>query len=186
LGPGRVKDWSQSLRDCCQSAQGIEAEIPQKPRSGFEELERKARFFAAKPQKMRKVSSKKVNAVALVFLCALLRYLGGYAILLGLGGAMAEKPVNKKEHIQLSLSKIVSEKLTEASVLYGVPVGRIITEIVEENLPKWIQRSHVKKNFSIAAQRLKNAQPQTSEEVLIKQDELDKVFRLMSSPGAPA
>ncbi|MDR2588076.1 MAG: hypothetical protein LBC67_01495 [Spirochaetales bacterium] len=99
---------------------------------------------------------------------------------------MAEKPVNKKEHIQLSLSKIVSEKLTEASVLYGVPVGRIITEIVEENLPKWIQRSHVKKNFSIAAQRLKNAQPQTSEEVLIKQDELDKVFRLMSSPGAPA
>jgi hypothetical protein len=29
------------------AAQGIEAEIPQKTRSGFEELERKARFFDA-------------------------------------------------------------------------------------------------------------------------------------------
>jgi hypothetical protein len=45
-------------------ARRIEAEIPQKPRSGFEELERKAWFFAAKPQKARHESSKKVNAAA--------------------------------------------------------------------------------------------------------------------------
>jgi hypothetical protein len=35
------------------TAQGIEAEIPQGPRRGPEELERKARFFRAGPEKMR-------------------------------------------------------------------------------------------------------------------------------------
>jgi hypothetical protein len=35
------------------SAQEIEAEIPQASLAGAEELQRKARFFAALPQKMR-------------------------------------------------------------------------------------------------------------------------------------
>jgi hypothetical protein len=43
-------------------AQGIEAEIPQKSRRLFEELERIAWFFDAQRQKMRQESSKKVNA----------------------------------------------------------------------------------------------------------------------------
>jgi hypothetical protein len=40
-------------------AQGIETETPQKPQSGFEELEWIARFFDAQRQKMRYNSSKK-------------------------------------------------------------------------------------------------------------------------------
>jgi hypothetical protein len=40
------------------SAQGIEVEIPQDCRRRDEDLERKARFFAALPQKMRPKSKK--------------------------------------------------------------------------------------------------------------------------------
>jgi hypothetical protein len=50
-----------------RGAQGIEAEIPQDLRSKSEELERKARFFAALPQKMRYQNRKKVNAFILRF-----------------------------------------------------------------------------------------------------------------------
>jgi hypothetical protein len=54
-----MKLWGFSTKEGVRvtDAQGIEAEIPQASRVGAEELERKARFFAAfsglMPQKMR-------------------------------------------------------------------------------------------------------------------------------------
>jgi hypothetical protein len=81
--------------------------------------------------------------------------------------------------IILSFSPATDEKLQEAARLYGIPAAEIITEIIEESLPKWIQKYHIKHSFSKAAEKVKAAV--SPEKVLIKQDELDKVLRLMAS-----
>jgi hypothetical protein len=94
-----------------------------------------------------------------------------------------KETAQKKYSVQLSFSEIISEKLEEAVQIYAVPLAGIIQEIIEENLPKWIQRHHVKKNFSLAAEKLRLSQAASPEEILIKQDELDKVFRFMSTPS---
>jgi hypothetical protein len=91
---------------------------------------------------------------------------------------MAKAHVSETQ-ILLSLSPVTDEKLQEAARLYGVPASGIITEIVEENLPKWIQKYHIRHSFSKAAERVKSAA--SPENVIIKQDELDTVFRLMST-----
>jgi hypothetical protein len=81
-----------------------------------------------------------------------------------------------------SFSRLINERLQEAANLSGLsPVG-IINEIVEENLPKWIQRYRMRHSFSKNAEKIKNAVVPDS--VLINQDEVDKVFRLMSSASS--
>ncbi|MDR3199855.1 MAG: hypothetical protein LBT68_00220 [Spirochaetales bacterium] len=91
--------------------------------------------------------------------------------------AKTNVPVTK---ISLSLSAAAAEKLREAMRLSGSDASLIIAEIVEDNLPKWIQKYHMRHSFSKAAEKVKaSASPEI---VLIKQDELDKIFRLMSAP----
>jgi hypothetical protein len=90
-----------------------------------------------------------------------------------------EKMSPKKEQIILTVSAEIEEKLHEAARLYEIPATSIITAIVEEALPKWIQKYHVKQSLNKAAEKAKGAT--SPEEVLVKQDEIDRVMRLMSS-----
>ena len=80
-----------------------------------------------------------------------------------------------------AFSAAVTEKLQEASRIYEISAESIITEIIEENLPKWIRHRYMKRTASLAAERARQACAGSPGDVLVKQDEIDTIFRLMSS-----
>jgi hypothetical protein len=89
----------------------------------------------------------------------------------------------EKGQILLTLSAETEEKLQEAARLYEISSVCIINKIIEESLPKWIQKYHMQHSFNKAVEKAKATRG--SEEILIQQDELDKIMRLMSSPHKP-
>ncbi|MDR1316382.1 MAG: hypothetical protein LBK13_05865 [Spirochaetales bacterium] len=91
---------------------------------------------------------------------------------------MAKTQVQGKQ-ITFSPSAAVSAMLEEAGRLYGLEASAVITGIVEENLPKWMQKRHIKNAFDKAAEKIKGEPG--PDHVLLKQDEVDEAFRLMSS-----
>ena len=92
---------------------------------------------------------------------------------------MAKQKIS--ETMQLFLSKEIMEKLEETVHLYKLPADDLIQKILADTLPKWIQMHHMKQKLQSAAEKSKTSQEINREEVLINQDELDKVFRIMSS-----
>jgi hypothetical protein len=90
------------------------------------------------------------------------------------------KKISPAERIFLSFSETINERLHEASRIYGVSAGNIIAEIVEENLARWIQKYRLKTNLRRVAEKIKTGGD--TENVLVNQDEVDSLLRLMSSP----
>ncbi|MDR1625921.1 MAG: hypothetical protein LBT33_05210 [Spirochaetia bacterium] len=86
--------------------------------------------------------------------------------------------------ILFPLSPSVNKMLEDAARLYGLSASAILSEIVAENLPKWVQKYHVRHSFSKAAEKIKNSA--SPESVLLSQEELDKVFSLMSAAAVHA
>jgi hypothetical protein len=87
------------------------------------------------------------------------------------------KQVQEKQ-ILFPLSPAINKMLEDAARLYGLSASAILNEIIEENLPKWMQKYRVRHSFRQAAEKTKNAD--SPDNILLTQEDLDKVFSSMS------